>query len=113
MWRRDKETVKAVYGEKAEFSKDKILEFPDFSLEFIGTREIATRESPVRLKMWDFVASSGLEEVKISYGTGLLFRKEFALKGKTFYMEIIYSSKFGDIGENEVVVSNKDPAKIL
>jgi hypothetical protein len=90
MLRGKKGVVKAAYGE-----------------------ESGVRESPVKLKIWDFVAKGGMEEAKISYGTGILVRKDFALNGKTFYMEIIYSTKFGDLAENEIVVSIIDTAKFL
>lgn len=85
------------YGEEIDFRKNKVMEFPDFILEYLGERfgeptQWVTPEYPkggTPFVYFDFKATSGNQSIYISdtHGTGNITDKNFKLGDNYFNFE--------------------------
>jgi len=97
----------AAYGDKRSCSKGQHLAFPDFTIEFVGTRRVTFPQYPRGFLYYDFNVSHGSQKQTISWtgGTGLIGPMEFQVNGKKYVLERIFSAKRGKLGESELVIS--------
>ena len=97
----------AAYGEKCSCSQGQKLIFPDFSLEFAGTRRVSLPQYPRGFLYYDFTITLGDQKQTVSWttGTGLIGPMEFQVNGKKYILERLFSDKLGKLGENQLTIS--------
>lgn len=100
------------YGAKVTFAKRRPLSFPDFKLEYLGSRRVQPPQYPRGWVVHDFVASTATEKVPVSWsaGTGDIGPRQFAIAGKEFWLELVHSDKLGRLKDDQLVVTLKGPA---
>lgn len=99
--------MKAEYGTKVKYEKGKELEFPDFDLSYIGTRDVKVPVyGPGHFTYYEFEISSGKERKTVSWssGTGEIGPVEFNFNGKRYALELMRSYKLGKLEQDELVV---------
>lgn len=101
------------YDEVANYSKGEQLKFPDFKLEFKGTRD-EKKEFPngnsLNFRFYDFTVSNDKTTKNISWssGTGDIAPLQFEFEGKEYQLELSYSEKLKTkLKENELVIVKK------
>jgi hypothetical protein len=101
------ESRAADYGAKVAFKKGTAVMFADFSLTYLGERQVKVKEFPRGFTYHDFEVKSGAGEQKISWssGTGDIGPTIFRVGGKQFGLELSRSDKLGPLKANEVVVT--------
>jgi len=95
------------YGVKIQYAKGQPLNFPDFTLEFMGKRESpATSDYPRSMISYDFKVYQGSQTQLISWsaGTGDIGPTLFELAGNIYGLELAMSDKLGILDENELVL---------
>jgi hypothetical protein len=99
----------AAYGSRVAYTRGKPVTFPDFTLEFAGTREVAPPKAPRSFRYYDFIVIRGNEQQAVSWssGTGEIGPREFKVGDKAFLLEITYSERFGWLDEHELVVERE------
>ena len=103
---------KASYGTRVKYQPRQKIEFPDFTVEYVGERRQSVSAYPRGFFYYDFkVRNANVEEiVSWSSGTGDIGPVEFEIGGKRFLLELRASDKFGKLEENELVISKSDDA---
>ena len=99
-----------VYGHKFSYDRVKHFQFPDFKLQFIGTKPGPFYPGSTAHRLGDcyeFRISRGKSEQKIcwSEGTGDIGPVVFEVQGKCFWLERVESTQFGRMGDTEAVVT--------
>ena len=101
------------YNEIVKYSKEEQLKFPDFKLEFKGTRD-EKKEFPngssLNFRFYDFSVSNDKTQKNISWssGTGDIAPQQFEFDGKEYQLELSYSEKLKTkLGESELVIVKK------
>ncbi len=101
------------YNKSVKFSKGEQLMFPDFKLEFKGTRD-EKKEFPngnsLNFRFYDFTVSNDKTSKNISWssGTGDIAPQQFEFEGKEYQLELSYSEKLKTkLSENELVIVKK------
>lgn len=96
------------YNTKVKFAKGEVLEFLDFTLEFLGTRR---QESSLRVSLGDLydfkiTANGQAQTISWSSGTGAIGPRRFKISGeKRFQLELQISDKLGKLELDELVIS--------
>jgi hypothetical protein len=101
------------YNSVVTFSKDEVLKFPDFTLEYLGERS-EKKEFPngnsFTFRYYDFKLSAGSETKTISWssGTGVIDPLPFEISIGKFELELRNSEKLSKkLDENELVIVKK------
>lgn len=104
-------SVKA-YGARVPFKEGRPLKFPDFSLEYVGQRRVASTRFPRGFLYRDFIVSAGSERITVSWtaGTGDIGPMPFTIAGKSFNLELAQSDSLGRLKPNELVITIKRAA---
>lgn len=94
------------YGEKVKYSKDQELEFPDFTLRFIGERTEHAPQISRSFRYYDFEVFTDSERKTVSWsaGTGDIGPILFRFNNTDFFLEMQSSDILGRLSENEIVV---------
>lgn len=97
---------KPEYGVKIIYTQNQSLQFPDFTLEYMGERH---EDSPVfkpGFTFYDFKvkSSAGEQIVSWSSGTGDIGPAVFEVAGQPYLLERAHSDKLGWLEDNEVVI---------
>lgn len=97
------------YASKVTYAKDQALVFPDFTLTYLGSRQI---KPPAGLHGWlihDFTIRHGQQEQKVSWssGTGDIGPTEFQVAGTHFLLELSRSDTLGSLKENQLVIRRR------
>jgi hypothetical protein len=102
---------KASYGTRVKYSPGKKIEFPDFSVEYLGERRKTVPVYPRGFLYYDFKVSKGKAEKVVSWttGTGLIDPTDFEIDGKHYQLELRHSDKLGKLKENELVIWQTNP----
>jgi hypothetical protein len=102
---------KASYGTRVKYRPGEKIEFPDFTIEYIGERRKATPAYPRGFRYYDFKVSKGNVEKMVSWttGTGDIGPVEFEIVGKDYQLELRHSDKLGKLKDNELVISQANP----
>ena len=101
------------YNTVVKYSKSEKLQFPDFKLEFTGTRD-EKKEFPngnsLNFRFYDFVVSNDKTQKNISWssGTGDIAPLDFEFDGKKYQLELSNSEKLKTkLGNTELVIVKK------
>lgn len=102
----------AAYGAKVTFAKSRPIAFPDFQLEYRGSRRATSPQFPRGFVVHDFVATRGSERVPVSWsaGTGDIGPAVFVASRKTFWLELAVSDTLGRLKPTQLVITDKGPA---
>jgi len=97
---------KASYGTRVKYRAGQKIEFPDFTVDYIGERRKSTPAYPRGFLYFDFkVRAANIEKiVSWSSGTGDIGPAEFEIGGKRFLLELRRADKLGKLNENELVI---------
>lgn len=97
---------KASYGTRVKYAAGKKIEFPDFTIEYIGERRTTLPVYPRGFLYYDFKVSKGNVARKVSWtsGTGLIGPMPFEIGGKHYQLELRHSNKLGNLNDNELVI---------
>ena len=97
---------KASYGTRVKYRVGAKIEFPDFTVEFVGERRQTTPAYPRGFLYYDFkVRTANIEKVvSWSSGTGDIGPVEFEIGGKHYQLELRHSDKLGKLKENELAI---------
>lgn len=96
----------AAYGSRIAYAPGQPVDFPDFTLEFVGTRRVTTPQYPRGFLYYDFTVTSGDEQQTVAWssGTGDIGPQPFQVGDKDFLLELVFSESLGQLGENELVI---------
>lgn len=100
----------ADYGQKIAYTPGQALHFPDFTLTYVGARHEASALFPHGFDFEDFQIARADEQYTVSWssGTGEVGPTFFAVQGKTYRLELVYSDQFAWLAANELVI---EPAR--
>jgi hypothetical protein len=94
------------YGTRVEYKAGQKIEFPDFTVEYVGERRKSLPVYPRGFLYYDFKISRGKAEKMISWttGTGIIDPTDFEFDGKRYHLELRRSEKLGKLNDNELVI---------
>jgi hypothetical protein len=97
---------KASYGTRVKYRVGQKIQFPDFTIEFVGERRQSSPTYPRGFLCYDFKVSSGKTEKTVSWsaGTGDIGPVEFEVGDKHYQLELRRSDKLGKLKDNEFVI---------
>jgi hypothetical protein len=97
---------KASYGTRVKYRTVEKIEFPDFTIEYVGERRESVPVYPRGFLYYDFKISKGKTEKVISWttGTGVIDPTDFDIDGKHYQLELRRSDKLGKLNDNELVI---------
>jgi len=97
---------KASYGTRVKYRPGEKIEFPDFTVEYVGERRKAVSVYPRGFLYYDFKMSKGKTEKMVSWttGTGVIDPTDFEFDGKSYHLELRRSEKLGKLKDNELVI---------
>ena len=97
---------KALYGTRVKYQAGQKIEFPDFTVEYVGERRKSLPVYPRAFLYYDFkVRTANIEKVvSWSSGTGDIGPVEFEIGSKRFLLELRHSDKLGKLNDNELVI---------
>jgi hypothetical protein len=101
---------KPAYGVKVTYALGQPLEFPDFTLEFLGQRKESDPKFPAGFTFFDFRLSreGQIQTVSWSSGAGDIGPTLFEFGGHSYRLERAYSDEFGWLKDDEVVIWKDD-----
>lgn len=94
-------------GAKVAYKKDTPIQFPAFTLTYVGDRRVAPEKLPRGFLYYDFRVTSarGTQTVSWTSGTGDIGPVLFRVGNEGFTLELQISDKLGKLKENELVVN--------
>ena len=97
---------KASYGTRVKYRAGQKIEFPDFTIEYVGERRKSVSVYPRGFLYYDFKVSKGKSEKVVSWttGTGIIDPTDFEFDGKRYHLELRRSEKLGKLNDNELVI---------
>ena len=102
---------KASYGTRVKYQAGQKIEFPDFTVEYVGESRKSLPVYPRGFLYYDFkVRTANIEKVvSWSSGTGDIGPVEFEIGSKRFLLELRRSDKLGKLQDNELVIRQAKP----
>ena len=102
---------KASYRTRVQYRSGQKIEFPNFTIEYVGERRQSTPGYPRGFLYYDFKVSKGKAEKMVSWttGTGVIDPTDFEIDGKRYLLELRHSDKLGKLKENELVIWQANP----
>jgi len=81
---------KASYGTRVKYGLGEKIEFPDFTVEYVGERRKTVPVYPRGFLYYDFKVSKGKAEKVVSWttGTGIIDPTDFEFDGKRYHLEL-------------------------
>jgi len=103
---------KASYGTRVKYRTGEKIEFPDFTIDYVGERRKTLPVYPRGFLYYDFeVRNANIEKaVSWSSGTGDIGPVQFEIGGKHYQLELRHSDKLGKLKDNELVIWQANPA---
>ena len=97
---------KASYGTRVKYQAGEKIEFPDFTVEYVGERRTSLPVYPRGFLYYAFkVRTANIERVvSWSSGTGDIGPVEFEIGSKRFLLELRRSDKLGKLNKDELVI---------
>lgn len=97
--------INSNYKKKIAFSKSEAIKFPDFTLEYAGSRKEIRKKDSSSTIYYDFVVSDkhGLYKMSWTPSDNKNYYR-FVANNNFYYLELKYSKFFGRLGDNELVV---------
>ena len=101
----------ASYGARVKCEVGKKIEFPDFTIEYVGERRKSGPVYPRPFLYYDFKVSQGTIEKMVSWtaGTGDIGPMDFEVGGKHYQLELRHSDKLGKLKDDELVIRQSSP----
>ena len=101
----------ASYGTRVKYRAGQKIQFPDFTVQYLGERRQSTPVYPRGFLYYDFkVRTANIEKVvSWSSGTGDIGPVDFEIGGKKFLLELRRSDKLGKLNDNELVIRQAKP----
>ena len=102
---------KSSYGTRVKYRPGEKIEFPDFTIAYVGERRKSVPVYPRGFLYYDFKVSKGKAEKMVSWttGTGVIDPTDFEIDGKRYLLELRHSDKLGKLKENELVIWQANP----
>jgi hypothetical protein len=102
---------KASYGTRVKYPSGEKIEFPDFTVEYVGERRKTVAVYPRGFLYYDFKVSKGKTEKMVSWttGTGVIDPTDFEIDRKHYQLELRRSDKLGRLRENELAIWQTNP----
>ncbi len=96
----------ASYGTNVKYRVGEKIEFPDFTVEYVGEHRKSIPVYPRGFLYYDFKVSKGKAEKVVSWtaGTGDIGPVGFEIGGKRYRLELRHSDKLGKLNDNELVI---------
>ena len=96
----------AAYGTRVKYRPGEKIEFPDFTIEYVGKRKKSVPLYPRGFFYYEFKLSKGSVEKIVSWtsGTRDICPADFEIGGNHYQLELRHSDKLGKLGENEFVI---------
>ena len=96
----------ASYGTRVKYRAGQKIEFPDFTVEYLGERRKTLPVYPRGFLYYDFKITRGKIERVVSWttGTGIIDPTDFEFDGKPYHLELRRSEKLGKLKDNELVI---------
>lgn len=103
--------VQADYGQPVTFGEKRAIDFPDFTLTYLGERQVISENPPMIFALHDFRAAQGTESVDVSWssGTGDIGPAFFTVGGVDYRLELAQSDELGRLDDNQLVVWQESP----
>jgi hypothetical protein len=102
---------KVSYGARVKYRTGEKIEFPDFTIEYVGERRKSLPVYPRGFLYYDFKVSKANTEKMVSWttGTGVIDPLDFDIGGKHYQLELRHSDKLGKLKDNELVIWQANP----
>ena len=102
---------KVSYGARVKYRTGEKIEFPDFTIEYVGERRKSLPVYPRGFLYYDFKVSKANTEKMVSWttGTGVIDPLDFDIDGKHYQLELRHSDKLGKLKDNELVIWQANP----
>jgi hypothetical protein len=96
----------ASYGTRVKYRASQKIEFPDFTVQYLGERRKSLPVYPRGFLYYDFKITREKAEKVISWttGTGIIDPTDFEFEGKRYHLELRRSEKLGKLNDNELVI---------
>jgi hypothetical protein len=96
----------ASYGTRVKYRASQKIDFPDFTVEYLGERRKTLPVYPKGFLYYDFKITRGNAEKVVSWttGTGIIDPTDFEFDGKPYRLELRRSEKLGKLKDNELVI---------
>jgi hypothetical protein len=96
----------ASYGTRVKYRASEKIDFPDFTIEYLGERRKTLPVYPRGFLYYDFKITRGKTEKVVSWttGTGIIDPTDFEFDGKRYHLELRRSEKLGKLNDNELVI---------
>src|SRR5207249_8895356 len=93
-------------GTRVKYRLGEKIEFPDFTIQYVGEHRKTLPVYPRGFLYYDFKVSKGKTEKVVSWttGTGVIDPTDFEIDGKHYQLELRHSDKLGKLKENDLVV---------
>lgn len=97
---------KAAYGTRVKYKAGQKIDFPDFTVEYLGERRKTLPVYPRGFLYYDFKITRGKADKVVSWttGTGIIDPTDFEFDGKRYHLELRRSEKLGELKDNELVI---------
>jgi hypothetical protein len=97
---------KAAYGMRVKYKAGQKIDFPDFTVEYLGERRKTLPVYPRGFLYYDFKITRGKADKVVSWttGTGIIDPTDFEFDGKRYHLELRRSEKLGELKDNELVI---------
>jgi hypothetical protein len=97
---------KVLYGARVKYRTGEKIEFPDFTIEYVGERRKSVSVYPRGFLYYDFKISRGKTEKVVSWtaGTGDIAPAQFEIAGKHYRLELRRSDQLGKLKDGELVI---------
>lgn len=98
---------KAAYAEKVRFAEDRPIQFPDFTLTYLGMRHMTSATFARGFDYHDFQIGHAAEAFTVSWssGTGDIGPTLFKVDGQSYRLELVYADELGGLADDEVVIT--------
>jgi hypothetical protein len=96
----------ASYGTRVKYRASQKIDFPDFTVQYLGERRKTLPVYPRGFLYYDFKITMGKTEKVVSWttGTGIIDPTDFEFDGKRYHLELRRSEKLGKLNDNELVI---------
>jgi hypothetical protein len=96
----------ASYGTRVKYRASQKIDFPDFTVAYLGERRKTLPVYPRGFLYYDFKFTNGKTEKVVSWttGTGIIDPADFEFEGKRYHLELRRSEKLGKLNDNELVI---------
>ena len=97
------------YGAKVSYAEGAKIEYPDFTIEFVGEKPPRSYE---KFPRHEFRVMNGGEVREVSWGRdeGDIGWVKFQVGGDRYLMELVGSQQYGYLGEKVMVIWKNPPA---